>query len=53
MATVYQTFPKLSQWKRDSSVFGATRANDPVLKRIDELVEQYNNASPWDTAGAW
>jgi hypothetical protein len=33
-------------------VFGATRANDPVLKRIDELVDQYTKASSWDTA-AW
>lgn len=39
MAIHYNDVPTLEQWKRDSSVTLATRANDSVLVRIDELVD--------------
>lgn len=45
MAVSYNTIPSLQTWKTDSSVTFATRANDTVLSRIDELVDAYNRAA--------
>jgi hypothetical protein len=44
VAITYNDIPQLSAWKKDSSVALAWRSNDPVLKRIDELVQAYSLA---------
>ena len=44
VAIQYNDIPTLEQWKRDSSVTLATRANDTVLVRIDELVNAVGRA---------
>lgn len=40
----YNGVPLPAQWKRDSSVALATRANDSLLVRIDELVDLYHGS---------
>ncbi len=41
----YSKIPKLSAWKSDSSVVFAIRSSDPILSRIDELLDIYEKQS--------
>ena len=43
-AIAYIDIPSLMQWKRDSSVTMAVRANEPGILRIDELLGEYAGA---------
>ncbi len=42
--THYQNLPSAADWKRDSSVSYVRRASDPVLSRIDNLLDAFSRA---------
>lgn len=42
--TPYNKIPSVAEWKTDSSVSLARRVNDPVLDRIDNLLDAFSKA---------